>query len=220
MDNFTIVLNGRKALRKQIRKQIGEISAKVQLTEENSSILFTSTYEGEGKSTISLNLAIALSRCEKEIVWVDCNCHKRKTIYSIKDSDKGQEQKKKKKKSWGLLDYLNLSCSLDDIIYHVEEEKLSIIPIGTLVENASELFEKAAFQELLIKLRERFDYVILDSSAAGKFVDSKILASKCDSVVYVIEFNKVNRSLVKDTMDEIRKCKGKILGAVMNKSKF
>ena len=60
----------------------------------------------------------------------------------------------------------------------------------------------------------------MDSSAAGKYVDSKILASKCDGVVYVIEYNRVKKKLVKDTVEDLKKCKGNILGAVINKSRI
>lgn len=217
MDNLEVALDIRNGLEKAIRKQVGELNANLKIqNEECSSILFTSTYAGEGKSTISLYLALSLSRSEKKVVWMDCNYHKKKTAYKITKIKKEQEERKR----WGLLDYLDRSCNLDEIIYPVANEKLNVIPIGTLGKGSVELFEKACFRELLTQLCEKYDYVILDSSAAGKYVDSKILASKCDGVVYVIEYNRVKKNLVKDTVEDLKKCKGNILGAVINKSRI
>ncbi|HAU88601.1 MAG TPA: hypothetical protein DCW90_24940 [Lachnospiraceae bacterium] len=217
MDNLEVALDIKNGLEKVIRKQIGELNANLKIqNEECSSILFTSTYTGEGKSTISLYLAISLSRSDKKTVWIDCNYHKRKTAYKIRNVKKEQEAGK----NWGLLDYLETSCNLDEIIYPVNNEKLHVIPIGSVGKGAPELFEKTCFRELMTKLCEEYDYVILDSSAAGKYVDSKILASKCDGVVYVIEYNRVKKTLVKDTVENLKKCKGNILGAVINKSQI
>lgn len=216
MDNSTIVLDLEKGLKRYIEKQVVELSANLQLQEEkNTVMLFTSTYEGEGKTTLSMYLAMELTKSNKKVIWIDCNFHKRRNAYKLKsvETEEGEN------KFWGLIDYLNLSCEKDKIIYSVEDENLNIIPIGSTRKGARELMEKPVFQELIAQLRKEYDYIILDGSAAGIFVDSKMLASKCDGVIYVIEYNRVKKTLVKETIEEIKRFKGKILGAVLNKSR-
>jgi capsular exopolysaccharide synthesis family protein len=183
--------------------------------EKNTAVLFTSTYEGEGKTTLSLLLAIELAESGKKVIWLDCDFHKRRNAYKLNPA----RTEKKDDKFWGLIDYLNLSCEKEKIIYSVKNKNLNVIPVGSTRKGARELIGKPVFQELINQLRKEYDYIILDGSAAGVFLDSRIMASKCDGVIYVIEYNRVKKAFVKETMGEIRKYKGRILGAVLNKSR-
>lgn len=81
---------------------------------------------------------------------------------------------------------------------------------------SSDLLADKFFQELLEALKKKYDYIILDCSAAGEYVDSKILAAACDGIVYAIGFNKIRRGRIQQTLEELKKCKGNIIGAVLN----
>lgn len=215
MNNGAVVLEQKKGLEKEIEKQIIDFRSNLLgLEKECSSILFTSTYSGEGKSTLSLNLAISLSKCGKKVVWIDCNPHKEGALYSLSQTTNEH------KTFWGMLSYLNGSCSLSDIIYPVKGEEIFAIPLGKEKGAACEYLERETLDQLMKKLKQEYDYIIVDTSAASKYAESKILASRCDGVVFVIEYNKVKQKKVDDVVAQIRKCGGKILGAVLNKSKL
>lgn len=217
-----------------IGEQIRELRTSILLQHNKcTSLLFTSIYPKEGKSTISLLLADSLSRCEKRVLWIDCNVHSDKKPYSIFETKKKKEQHKRERKriekgrvdnkeknlkTWGFLDYLKESCELKEIL-HTVNEKFDWIPCFYNENMESELFEHEVFLTSLRKFEEDYDYVILDSSSLSQSMDSSILASKCDGTILVIEYNKVSKNRVRKAIEEIKKCQGNLIGAVLNRNR-
>lgn len=217
MDSLVIAIKVKHNLSKKIANAIRELRTNILSNKkEYTSILFTSTHAGEGKSTISLCLALSLSHCGKKVVWINCDFHRDNELISIQKKTLG---KKENQMFWGLADFLNGSCVLEEIVYPVLDEELAIIPRGSSEKMSCDLFELESFQKLLAELKQKYDYIIIDSSAAGDYVDSRVLAAKCDGVVYVIGYNRTNRGHLQRAAKEIKKCKGTIIGAVINKSK-
>lgn len=239
MDEKLIAIDLNHELMQGIEEQVRELRTSIfTQKQEGSSILFTSTYAGEGKSTLSLSLAISLSRCGKKVIWLDCDFRTKEKLYSIPENKleehKGKKRRNKRKNKkvqkihsekeeipqrYGVTDYLNKACSLEKIVYTTEEEKLNIIPLWNAVQKPGDILEQGMFEELLVHLKKDYEYIIIDSSAMTEGMEGKIIASKCDSIIYVIAFNKVRRTIVKKVLKEIEKCHGTILGVVMNKTK-
>lgn len=211
MNNSGIAVITKQEFEKDIQDSIRELRTNlISVKYDYSTFLVTSTNRGEGRTTISFNLALSLSRCRKKAIWVNCDYRGRSNVISLQVKD-GKKQ--------GLCDYLNENCSLDDIIYRVENEGLHVIPCGNTKDMSCDAFERKAFADMLAQLEEEYEYIILDTSAAKKCVDSKILASKCGGVIYVIQYNKSNRFQIKRVIRELKKCKGNIIGAVLNQSR-
>lgn len=231
MDNLLIAFAKDTALMQAIEEQIRELRTSILKKEKDySSILFTSTYKGEGKSLLSLSLAVLLSRCGKKSVWLDCDFHNRKKMYYVPREKEEEECNKKQKTNkkqpqeekiqmWGITEYLEEKCNLEKIIYGTQEENLYVIPSGKIPKASGELLEQDSFKGLLENLERRYEYVIMDSSPMTERTDGKILASKCDGVIYVISYNKVKRKDIKNAISEIEKYQGTMLGAIINKSK-
>ncbi len=232
MDNFVIRFDKSFSLTQAIEEQIRELRTSILKKEQDcSSILFTSTYKGEGKSLLSLSLAVLLSRCGKKTIWLDCNFHNGKKLYYVTNEKEGIEetdvkQKIRKKrgeetraKLFGITEYLEEENNLKKLIYTTKEENLDVIPSGKAPKASGELLEQEEFESLLNKLSKQYEYIIVDSSCITERTDSKILASKCDGVVLVIAYNKVKQKDVKNAIREIEKYQGTILGAILNKAK-
>lgn len=217
MGRVAITVDTQHNLLSAIEEPIRELRTNILTGEEKySSILFTSTHQGEGKSTISLYLALSLSRSGKKTVWMDCSFREKNELISFQNTDTGDTVEKS---LGGLAEYLNGTVDWNEIIYPVVNEKLEIIPCGNTENMSCEMLEQSSFLELLEEMKQNYDYIIVDSSAAKEYIDSRILAGICDAVVYVIRYNKATRKEIQDTTERIRRCKGNIIGAVLNESK-
>ncbi len=169
-------------------------------------MVFTSSQQGEGKSTISTNTAITLSSDKKtKVALVDCDFRK-PTLNKLL----GFSPEK------GISDYLLEEAEFQDICVEGFLPNLTLIPVGNKPSNTCELFSSERMRQVIIYLRENFDHVIIDTPPVLAFPDTVILAPLTDGVVFVINCKKARRSIVKRAVETLKD--SKILGFVMNMS--
>ncbi len=169
-------------------------------------MLFTSSQQKEGKSTVSLNTAITLcSDKEKKVVLVDCDFRK-PTINRLLDfsADKG------------LSDYLLEEVKIKDILHGSMMPNLTIVPAGNRPSNTCELFSSDLMAQFISYLKEQFDFVIIDTPPVLAFPDTVILAPLSDGVIFVINCKKAKKAIVKRAVETLRDVK--TLGFILNKS--
>ncbi len=168
-------------------------------------IMFTSATQREGKSLVALNTAITLCNDNKsKIVFVNCDFRKH-VAHRLLGFDPGK----------GLKQYLADEAEIKEVSYNGLIPNFTMIPIGGEPSNACELLASDKMKELLSYLRERFDYVIIDTPPVLTFPDMAVLAPLSDGVVFVINSKKSKRDVVKRAIDTLSDCK--IIGCVMNK---
>ncbi len=169
-------------------------------------MVFTSSQQGEGKSTISTNMAITLSSDKKtKVAIMDCDFRK-PTLNRLL----GFSPEK------GISDYLLDEADFKDICIEGFLPNLTLIPVGNKPSNTCELFSSERMRQVVTYLRENFDHVIIDTPPVLAFPDTVILAPLSDGVVFVINCKKARRSIVKRAVETLQDCK--ILGFVMNMS--
>ena len=132
-------------------------------------ILVTSCLAGEGKSTITMNLAKSLAEIKKKVLLIDVDLRKSVLGHQVN----GERPKK------GLTHYLSGQASIADIIYLNEDPKFHIIFAGPLPPNPAELLASKAFERLIQKCREAYDYILLDCAPLGMVVDAAVVAAVC-----------------------------------------
>lgn len=150
---------------------------------DSKKIAITSTISGEGKSFITINLAGIISMLDLKVVILDLDLRKPKLHLSF---DTGNDK--------GISTYLVGQSKLDDILFETESENLKIIPSGPIPPNPAELVQSPRMDELLDKLSERFDYVIIDTPPIGLVTDGSSLIKKSDVTLYVIRADYSKRS--------------------------
>ena len=171
-------------------------------------IAVTSCVPNEGKSSVSMRLAQALREDGAKVILIDADLRKSVMFRQVM-VEKG---------SRGLSDYLAGQCSVNDIICDTDLENFKIILCGITPPNPTELLRTEAFRKLLQKLREMYDYVLVDTPPVGLVIDAAVIAESCDGILWVISSGQISRRIALETKGQIEKSGCPLLGAVLNKT--
>lgn len=142
---------------------------------KNPIMLVTSSINSEGKSYVATNLAISLSLLKKKVVLVGLDIRKPMLANYLHLPSQGC-----------LTSYLSDdSYTIDDLLVPSEFENLTVIPAGIVPPNPSELLQSERLDLLFAELRERYDYIIVDSAPVALVSDTFLLNRIADMTVYV-----------------------------------
>ncbi len=170
-------------------------------------IAVTSSLPDEGKSTVSLQLSIALSETGKKVLLIDADLRKSVLI--------GQVQKVKGIK--GLSHYLAGQSAFSEIVCATNYPQMHLILAGPVAPNPSELLGNRYFKHLIKGVRDIYDYVIIDLPPLGSVIDSVVAAQECDGTILVTAANQTSRKLVKNIANQLQGSNCHLLGLVLNK---
>ena len=163
----------------------------------------TSYSKGEGKSTVSANLAISFSKMEKKVLLVDCDL-RRPNIHNIF----------KIENQAGLSNVIGKMVEFEEVIHRNVLPNLDILPSGTIPPNPSELLCSPKFTNLVKKLYEEYDYIIFDTPPIGVVADALLLKDIIAGFVVVLRERSTTHGDVQTIMDSMKLADAKILGFV------
>ena len=170
-------------------------------------ITITSSVQNEGKSSVAFDLSKTMAEGGKKILMVDADL--RKSVLAAKYHIQGIDK--------GLSHYLTGQAEIEDIIYETETEGYYLSVAGPLSPDPTSLLDSDQFQKFIDKVREDYDYVIIDAPPLGVVIDAAIIGKYCDGAVLVIEQGVIKRKVVQDVIKQLKRGKVRILGAVLNK---
>lgn len=170
-------------------------------------IAFTSDMPGEGKSNIAWQLALSFVELGKKVIFVDTDI--RKSVLEKRYDINGIR--------YGLSHLLSGQVRLEDCIAETNINGFNLIIAGVNAPNPSELLSSNKFKEMLVVLKEQYDYVLVDTLPMGSVIDGAIVGGLCDGVIWVLEENKVSRQVALTMKRQLEYAKCKILGVVLNK---
>lgn len=170
-------------------------------------IMLTSSLPDEGKSDITFAMASSLAQIRKKVVMIDADIRKSVLVsrYQLEREVSGLSQ------------YLSGQRSLENVIYDTNIENFSMIFAGPYSPNPAELLEESLFGDMISKLKERYDYIIVDTPPMGNLIDGAIVARQCDGAVMVIESGSISYRLEQRVKGQLEKSGCRILGVVLNK---
>jgi capsular exopolysaccharide synthesis family protein len=178
-----------------------------------SRVLITSPGDNEGKTTLAINLAMALARLERHrVILVDVDFRKLNPhrIYEV-----GPQ----KASSQGLVQFLTGKAGIADVVHDSFVPNLSIIPSGDRPANPTELLHSKYLNHLLDWGLEKGCHMILDCPPTLPFADTAVLASKVDGILMVVCAGKTTREACRLAIHRMTSAGGKILGVVMQKAR-
>jgi polysaccharide biosynthesis transport protein len=168
-------------------------------------IQITSSRAGDGKTTVASNLATSLAQSGKRVLLVDADC-RRPRVHKI--FGLGNEK--------GLTSVLSEGTPIADALSVTEVPGLSIMLSGPSVQNPSELLTSPAFQNLIAKLKEEHDYVIVDTPPILAVSDPSIVAASMDGIFLVVRLGKNERVDAERATQVLQGLGGNILGVIVN----
>ena len=176
-------------------------------SENVNTILITSSHVGEGKSSISSNLATVFAMQNKKTLLIDA------------DMRRGVQHKKfELNNNNGLSNFLaNINIKKDELIKETEIPNLFVITSGPVPPNPAELLSLQNMKELIKQSKENFDVVIIDGAPVLPVTDSVILASLVDRVVLVTSVGETRNDELKAAKSTLDNAGAKIAGVVLNK---
>ena len=167
-------------------------------------IVVTSSVPGEGKSTTSGNLAIALAQSGNSVLLVDCDMRKPSIHKKFKISNAA-----------GTAELL-LRKKLFEEVANKYNENLTIITAGKIPPNPSEMLASRAMTAFIEEMKKEFKYIILDTPPLQAVTDAQVLSTKADGVLLVVKAGSTKREMVFNSVDLIKKVQGKVIGTVLN----
>lgn len=178
------------------------------LNEHNSAatIMITSSISGEGKTFMTAHLGNALTVNNKKVVLLELDLRKPKLSRSL-----GLDN------HIGITSYLVESKTLDEVIKKVPgTEGLSLISSGPIPPNPVELIESNRMKALLETLRQRFDYIIIDTAPIGIVSDAKSLAPYVDCTLFMVRYNFTLKSKMASVAENVRESFFRKTGVIFN----
>ena len=174
---------------------------------ENRIIAVTSCMPNDGKSTVAFNMACTFAEAGKKTLLVDADLRKSVLLKRLRLNGNMK----------GLSHLLSGQASAGDAIYGTNIENLYLMPTGVFPSNPTELLGNKRFQQLITALRDKFEYVIVDTPPIGNVIDAAVVAKQCDGTILVIAADRISKGDAIAVTEQMRAANENILGVVLNK---
>ena len=139
-------------------------------------ILVTSSVNDEGKAHVAINLAISMAMLGKKVALLEMDFRKPTLAKYLNLSSQGY-----------LANYLSdKAYVLEDVIVDSSIKNLDVLPVGVTPSNPSELLQSDRTETLFADLRERYDYIVVDSAPVLMVSDTFLLGGTADMTVFVV----------------------------------
>jgi len=175
------------------------------LRRDTKVVMVTSSFPGEGKSTIAANLALTFAQVGNRVILVDCDLRRPSlnTIFEVPRTP-------------GITELLAGDISLADVLHETTIENISMLAAGTIPPNPSELLCSDAMRDLLAGLRESYDMVILDAPPVIPVTDAPLLTAFTDMVVVVLESGRIPAKAAQRMKELLQSVQAPVAGFVLN----
>jgi polysaccharide biosynthesis transport protein len=175
------------------------------LDEQHKIVVVTSSVPEEGKTTLSFNLACALGQVKK-VLLIDADLRRPKVGRLV-----GRDPK-----APGLADLVAGQAQVSQCVFFNEAAGIHILPAGTVPPNPLELLSSRRFEEVVTKLKDAFDIVVVDSAPLQLVSDSLVLAQHAHSLIYVVKADATPYQVAQNGIKRLRRVNAPILGVVLN----
>ncbi len=152
---------------------------------ENKVVILTSTVSGEGKTFVAINTAISLSLLNKRVLLVgmDLRIPRIREYMNIETKN-------------GLTNFLSgFEKDIDNLIFPSKiSDNLFVLPAGPIPPNPAELLARPTLDKAIARLREEFDFIIIDSAPVSQVTDTLVINRISDATMYMVRSNYSGKS--------------------------
>lgn len=174
-------------------------------------IAISSALENEGKTTVSANLSIVLARKGYKVLLVDLDLHN-PSIHKI------METPVEKQKDIANFFSMENHKQLDEYIITSKSSGVDLLISQTGVDDISRAFRRSSLSSEVKKLKDRYDFVIIDTPPIALVSDIDDVAKSCDASLIVVREDAAKAIVINDSIDALTRTKTPLLGAILNDS--
>ncbi|MFK7739605.1 MAG: CpsD/CapB family tyrosine-protein kinase [Planctomycetota bacterium] len=169
---------------------------------EPKTLVVTSAVRGEGKTVSALNLAMAFAELERQrVVLVDADLRR-----------PGCERYLNLNAEAGLTDVLLGRAPVERLLRPAGYRNMMLLGAGTKVENPAEVLGSSRLDELLQRLKENFQYVVIDTPPVLPSTDAGVLSAGADGSILVVRLERSNKKQSRDAVRTLTDMGGNVLG--------
>ena len=168
-------------------------------------ILVTSSMPSEGKSITSFNIASVMSISGGKTLLVEYDLRKPRLAKTLNLNG-----------SIGISSYFIGETTIEQSIQHTDFDNLDVLLVGATPPNPSEIIDSQKNKDLLAELRQRYEYIILDTPPVNLITDAQVLAKLADISLYVVRLNYTSLSIMKSALSELEQNTGVKANFILN----
>jgi len=170
-------------------------------------IMIASSIQGEGKTTLLSNLAVTLAQANHKTLIIDGDLR----MCGLSKLFLGQHEEHR-----GLSDLLTLRLPLESVIYETGVPGLDLLPVGAPAPNPAELVGSESMKRLLSGLKDRYDFILVDTPPIMAVADALLISRAVDSVILVVRGGFTPRHTVREAREKLTRVRARIIGTVLN----
>lgn len=187
--NPTLVRDSPRSVYAEMMRAIRTRIEFITKRKENMALVVTSTESGDGKTFLSTNLASLYAMTGKKTLLIDLDLRK-PNVHTKLGLENGL----------GVSNYLIGDCALEDTIVHNDKIGFDVMRAGTVPPNPGELIHSDELTALIADMRQKYVYIVIDTSPIGLVPDAYMLIDQTDLCLYVIRCMQTNKSFCKQTL--------------------
>ena len=173
--------------------------------ESNKVFQVQSCISGEGKTTVSTNLARALGESQRKTLIIDCDFSK-PSIHRIFNLHR----------EIGITDYFKGEKTFDQIVKPTDAENVDLITCGDRISNHTIFFASPKFRAIIDEAKTKYDFIVLDCAPVKALSDYINISAVADATLLVVGSDKLSARDVDYTVKELEACNANLIGTVFN----
>ena len=194
----------------------------VKLEKDAKTIVFTSSSPQEGKTTVSINLAITMAQAGNKVLLIDGDFRRPviskifgiPSLPGLTDVILGNYKWRDVVRS--ITDLMTGKMTMDELMVTPGLDNLYIMTCGTIAPNPAELVSTRINTDVINESHEEYDFVIIDAPPVLAATDAAVWGTKADGVVLVYQVGKIARGALKRAKSQLDNVKARIIGVVLN----
>jgi capsular exopolysaccharide synthesis family protein len=180
--------------------------------ESFKTLLVSSGSAREGKTSVAVNLAATFVATDKKVLLIDAN-FRQPNLHALFPRERTRDSVERF--DFGLSSVLMHQCSATEAVRTSGIAGLDIIDCGPLPANPSELLCSPRMEDLLARLRNNYDYIIIDGPPVLLVSDAKVLAGLVDATLLVVNASATSRGAARRAVREFKQVNARIIGCVL-----
>ena len=169
-------------------------------------LMFTSVAENEGKSTLAVNIALAMAQKGKRVLLIDADLRKPACHKILEYSWRGP----------GTAEVALGKAALEDAVLPMKDSSLSLLLAHRGAASSTDLSGSDGMAALIARARELYDFVVIDTPPMSAAPDSECIMELADATLLVVQQNVVTANAINSACAALRSARAKLLGCVLN----